>query len=198
MERNRSSISLIEFPGILLPSFQPILLALQSMQKAASMPLSEFLALTDTNSISVLIDIAPPVYATSLGFSFDLNCLMDDHSSLEVQHSQPVDIARLQQHSALDDAQAMALVRSLQRRIGLIQVPPGTGKSFTGVVLIKVLLANKQKVRKGLGPIICVCYTNHALDQLLEMLRRPEWRKKISGYCTPNLIHWKIDFKHFT
>ncbi|KAI8296356.1 Helicase required for RNAi-mediated heterochromatin assembly 1 [Colletotrichum sp. SAR11_240] len=43
-----------------------------------------------------------------------------------------------------------------------------TGKSYTGEALIKVLLANKSKAK--LGPIICVCYTNHALDQLLEHL----------------------------
>ncbi|KAI8303766.1 Helicase required for RNAi-mediated heterochromatin assembly 1 [Colletotrichum sp. SAR11_59] len=43
-----------------------------------------------------------------------------------------------------------------------------TGKSYTGEELIKVLLANKSKAK--LGPIICVCYTNHALDQLLEHL----------------------------
>ena len=42
----------------------------------------------------------------------------------------------------------------------------GTGKSFTGIALIKVLSKNRDKAR--LGPIICVCYTNDALDQLLE------------------------------
>ncbi|KAJ3939042.1 uncharacterized protein N0V96_011157 [Colletotrichum fioriniae] len=41
-------------------------------------------------------------------------------------------------------------------------------KSYTGEALIKVLLANKSKVK--FGPIMCVCYTNHALDQLLEHL----------------------------
>lgn len=48
------------------------------------------------------------------------------------------------------------------------QGPPGTGKSHTGEKILKVLLANKQKSK--LGPVICVCYTNHALDQLLEHL----------------------------
>ncbi|KAJ6020903.1 hypothetical protein N7540_006407 [Penicillium herquei] len=166
--RQNLSISLVEFPGILLPSFQPTLLALQKMQKAADVPMSEFLAAGDLNTQVIMADIPPPIYATSPGFSFDLKCLMDDESSLEVKHSQPAEIERLQQHSTLDDAQAVALVRTLQRRIGCIQGPPGTGKSYTGVALIKVLLANKAKVKTGLGPIVCVCYTNHALDQLLE------------------------------
>ncbi|KAJ5709968.1 hypothetical protein N7493_009560 [Penicillium malachiteum] len=165
--RQHLAISLVEFPGILLPSFQPTLLALQNMQKASDVPMSEFLAAGNLNSQVIMAEIPPPIYATSPGFAFDLKCLMNDRSSLEVKHSQPVDIERLQQHSTLDDAQAVALVKTLQRRIGCIQGPPGTGKSYTGVALINVLLANKAKVKAGLGPIVCVCYTNHALDQLL-------------------------------
>lgn len=42
------------------------------------------------------------------------------------------------------------------------------GKSYTGEKIIKVLL--KSRKRANLGPILCVCYTNHALDQLLEHL----------------------------
>ncbi|OJI99811.1 hypothetical protein ASPVEDRAFT_163989 [Aspergillus versicolor CBS 583.65] len=167
---NLSAMSLVEFPGILLPSFQPTLLALQKMQKAADIPMSDFIAPSDTSSLSEFIDVPPPLYSVVPGFSFDLKCLMNDGSSLTVEHSKPIDIKTLQSKSTLDDAQATALVRSLQRRIALIQGPPGTGKSFTGVALIKVLLANKKKVKKGLGPILCVCYTNHALDQLLEDL----------------------------
>ncbi|KAL6233126.1 hypothetical protein BDW75DRAFT_252193 [Aspergillus navahoensis] len=119
---NRSSISL------------PTLLALQRMQKAADLPFT----------LSILVDVPPPVYAASHEFSFDLKCLMNDGSTLKVQASQPVDLERLQRHSTLDDAQASALVRTLQRKIGLIQGPPGTGKT------------NKAKVRNGLGPIICL------------------------------------------
>jgi hypothetical protein len=46
--------------------------------------------------------------------------------------------------------------------LALIQGPPGTGKSYTGVAIIKALLGNRKA--EELGPIICVCYTNHALD----------------------------------
>ncbi|KAJ9315563.1 hypothetical protein DTO271D3_4136 [Paecilomyces variotii] len=107
--------ALVEFPGVLLPAFEPTLRALQ------------------------------------------------------IYPDQPADTSYLQQHSSLDDSQAAALVSSLQRRIGLIQGPPGTGKSYTGVALIKTLLANRHG-GTHLGPIICVTYTNHALDQLLEAL----------------------------
>lgn len=56
----------------------------------------------------------------------------------------------------------------MSRELSLIQGPPGTGKSHTGEKIIKVLLGNKKKA--NLWPILCVCYTNHALDQLLEHL----------------------------
>ncbi|KAJ5232691.1 hypothetical protein N7468_005647 [Penicillium chermesinum] len=168
--RNNSQISLLEFPGILLPSFHPTLRALQKMQKLANVSMSEFLAPLEVDSLSLLVDVPPPAYATSPGFSFDLKCLMNDKSSLKVASSEPVDMEKLRGNSTLDEAQARALVTTLQRCIGLIQGPPGTGKSFTGVALIKVLLENKSQIASGLGPIICVCYTNHALDQLLEDL----------------------------
>ncbi|KAB8256332.1 hypothetical protein BDV32DRAFT_97352 [Aspergillus pseudonomiae] len=160
--------SLIEFPGILLPSFQPTLKALQSMKKAADLPMSEFLA--PDEMFNGQVDMPPPKHAAVPGFSFNLRCLMNDRSDLLVSPSQPLDLKKLQEKSTLDNAQAQALVHTLQRKIGLIQGPPGTGKSFTGVALIKVLLANKPKVKPRLGPIVCVCYTNHALDQLLEGL----------------------------
>ncbi|KKK22768.1 hypothetical protein ARAM_003912 [Aspergillus rambellii] len=169
--KSAQSISLVEFPGVLLPSFQSTLLALQKMQKASDLPMSEFIVPLGAGSSGGVADVPPPAYTLAPGFSFDLRCVMDHGSSLEIKASQPVDIEMLQRHSSLDNAQALALVRALQRRVALIQGPPGTGKSYTGVALIRVLLANKRKLKKaGLGPIICVCYTNHALDQLLEDL----------------------------
>lgn len=165
-----STLSVVEFPGVLLPAFQPTLSALQTMKRSADLPFPEFLAPTNLDRLSGWVDVPPPAYALKPGFSFNLQCLLNNGSSLEVRPGQPVDIKKLQENSSLDDAQAMALVNALQRRIGLIQGPPGTGKSFTGVALIKVLLANKLKANVNIGPVICVCYTNHALDQLLEGL----------------------------
>lgn len=78
------------------------------------------------------------------------------------------DMDSFKTHTKLDNAQADALIHSLEHSLALIQGPPGTGKSFTGVALIKVLLRAKSEA--DLGPILCVCYTNRALDQLLEHL----------------------------
>ncbi|OXV05509.1 hypothetical protein Egran_06723 [Elaphomyces granulatus] len=162
-----SSLSLVEFPGVLLPAFQPTLRALQQMKTAGNLPFSEFLAPTGPQTSSSTV-VPPPEYALKPGFGFNLRCLMNSNADLTLRPGQPFDIAKLQNNSTLDDAQAIALVNTLQRRIGLIQGPPGTGKSFTGIALVKVLLANKK--RANIGPLICVCYTNHALDQLLEGL----------------------------
>ena len=66
--------------------------------------------------------------------------------------------------SKLDATQYAALESSLRNRVGLIQRPPGTGKSFVGVLLAQILLATTNET------ILCVTYTNHALDDFLESL----------------------------
>lgn len=108
-------------------------------------------------------------------FFLSLRCI---HLIPSFESYLPSDLARTPADdsscSSLDDAQAVALVDSLTRSLALVQGPPGTGKSYTGVAMIKVLLDNKKTLRTNraskIGPIICVCYTNHALDQLLEHL----------------------------
>ncbi|RHZ44436.1 putative NF-X1 finger and helicase domain protein, partial [Aspergillus thermomutatus] len=164
---NKREFSVVEFPGILLAGFEPTLRALKKMKENRELP---FLDILIPNSDSGPVDIPPPLYALRTGFRFNLRCLMNNETDLYIQANEPVDIECLQRNSNLDKAQAKALVHSLQHRIGLIQGPPGTGKSYTGVALIRVLLANKKQGKTNLGPVLCVTYTNHALDQLLEAL----------------------------
>ena len=64
----------------------------------------------------------------------------------------------------LDLSQAASLTAGLTRPVSIIQGPPGTGKSFIGALIAKVI----HEVTEG--PILVVCYTNHALDQFLEDL----------------------------
>lgn len=173
-----SQIALVEFPGVLLPAFEPTLKAVQLMKRGENLPFSELLIPNSSHNGSQ-IDVPPPLYATKPGFQFNLRCLMNDDSDFFVRVGHPTDLPKLCQNSSLDDAQASALVNTLQRKIGLIQGPPGTGKSYTGVALVKVLLANKGVGKKNLGPIICVTYTNHALDQLLESLLEKNVTKQI-------------------
>lgn len=64
----------------------------------------------------------------------------------------------------LDPSQKTALTNALNNRVALIQGPPGTGKTFIGVNLCELILKHSSE------KILCVCYTNHALDQFLEAL----------------------------
>ncbi|KAH6677816.1 hypothetical protein F5X68DRAFT_245533 [Plectosphaerella plurivora] len=155
---------LLEFPGILLPSALPPLEALQKMSARMDFPFQDILAYPE----DVDGQLPAPLYTLRPGFSFDLSCLCNDGSKLTFSASDEPDAATLSAHSTLDPTQAAAILNSLKRCIAITQGPPGTGKSYTGEALIKVLLANKRRAR--LGPIICICYTNHALDQLLEHL----------------------------
>ncbi|KAJ9610538.1 hypothetical protein H2200_005315 [Cladophialophora chaetospira] len=165
MSSAASDVKIVEFPGVLLPSFEPTLRALQKMLRSPELPFSEYLAAEPHVDIPV---IAPPHYATKPGFRFDLSSIMKEKEPLWMAVDDTSDYTAFRDNSLLDPAQADALLNSLNRSIALIQGPPGTGKSFTGVGLIKVLLAAQSTAK--LGPILCVCYTNHALDQLLEDL----------------------------
>ncbi|KAJ1478700.1 P-loop containing nucleoside triphosphate hydrolase protein [Baffinella frigidus] len=71
--------------------------------------------------------------------------------------------------SGLDDAQLEAIGAALSRSVALIQGPPGTGKSYVGARIAKLLLA-QPSASAAMGPLLVLCYTNHALDQFLASL----------------------------
>ncbi|KAL9093471.1 MAG: hypothetical protein Q9159_000325 [Coniocarpon cinnabarinum] len=163
---SRGSDVLIEFPGVLLQAFQPSLQALQQMScKPHEIPFSSLLA-CPSSSDKGLLEVKPPAYILKSGFSLDLSCLLSSERQLQLSSSKPFDLAALQEHTSLDAAQAESLKYALTHRIALIQGPPGTGKSYLGCAIMKVLTHNARAAR--LGPLICVTYTNHALDQILE------------------------------
>ncbi|CAG8694971.1 10548_t:CDS:2, partial [Funneliformis mosseae] len=76
---------------------------------------------------------------------------------------------KVKKYCRLDQTQAKALISALSREIALIEGPPGTGKTVVGVEIMKVLLAKENRVA-NIGPILTICFTNHALDQFLEHL----------------------------
>ncbi|KAK5702101.1 hypothetical protein LTR97_004921 [Elasticomyces elasticus] len=171
LSRYPDQLSLVEFPGVVLPAFKPTLLAMQSMIETQDLPFAEILApVSRIADPGRKMDLAPPIYALKPDFSYDLSSITDDGTCIRLSPALELGetISELAAHSTLDHGQAEAVVYSLSRSLALIQGPPGTGKSYTGVQLIKVLLDNKKA--GDLGPIICVCFTNHALDQGLERL----------------------------
>ncbi|CAM9306733.1 unnamed protein product [Pylaiella littoralis] len=76
-------------------------------------------------------------------------------------------ISDLLENTTLDKAQLEALLAALSQEVALIQGPPGTGKTFVGAKVVRLLLTNRDMLRHWRGPIMCVCLTNHALDQFL-------------------------------
>ncbi|KAF5287447.1 hypothetical protein FQR65_LT12272 [Abscondita terminalis] len=71
--------------------------------------------------------------------------------------------------SQLNDSQYQAICDGLTKEFVVIQGPPGTGKTYLGLEMVKSLIKNKVLWYRA-GPILIVCYTNHALDQFLEGL----------------------------
>lgn len=159
LERYRTNVrsrqALVEFPGVLVPSFRPTLQALQLMSRSLDVPFSDYLApdnLTAAKSGGVA-EIPPPQYALGRGFQFDLSSIAN-RTSLKLSPQERFDVHDLNHNSTLDLAQCNALVSALTKSLALIQGPPGTGKSYVAVQLVKVLLAHRESV--DMGPIVCV------------------------------------------
>ncbi|KAL3444860.1 hypothetical protein BJX65DRAFT_319748 [Aspergillus insuetus] len=172
-EGNEGRNILIEFPSILWATFAPILENMQRMYSESRLPFSSWIVPDPRNTNrSSKSEVPPPVYARDPGFSFDLGSILSDKSA-GLSLNPTVDITpglhgTLKNLTSLDEGQCDALISALSHEFCLIQGPPGTGKSYLGVQLMRVLVSNKA--RAELGPMVVVCYTNHALDQFLEHL----------------------------
>jgi len=190
-EGNEGRNILIEFPSILWATFAPILENMQRMYSESRLPFSSWIVPDPRNPVrSEKPEVPPPVYARDPDFGFDLSPILSD--KLAGLSLTPTNIApnlhkSLSALTSLDKGQCDALISALSQEFCLIQGLPGTGKSYLGVQLMRVLVSNKA--RANLGPIVVVyvtitstiavlrltmfcyrCYTNHALDQFLEHL----------------------------
>jgi hypothetical protein len=167
---------LLEFPHVMPATFVPILESLQDMQRLGGMPFHQWIVPNSHNEpsdVKVYHDIPPPLYARRAGFTFPLRAITNGaDDSLSVDATSPGDnkelLDKIEANTTLDRGQCQALLAALTREFAFIQGPPGTGKSYLGVHLMRVLLGVKKKAK--LGPVLVVCYTNHALDQFLEHL----------------------------
>ena len=147
---------LVEFPGVLLATFVPILENLQSMQRSSRLPFRDWIL---PGQGTDRFDILPPLYARGQNFTFSLKCIMknSEHdfslaSTASADSSIAVNV--LEAQTQLDRGQCEALIAALTREFAFIQGPPGTGKSYLGVQLMRVLQACKKKAK--LGPIVVV------------------------------------------
>ncbi|KAF3908937.1 hypothetical protein ABW21_db0204613 [Orbilia brochopaga] len=183
----KPGLLMVEFPWVIYKSFEGILRCLKVIHRDPTvLPFGQWLAprLDDSAALEVRdinSPIPPPAYLKNARLDLSA-CLRNSEATKD---NEPTDrlifsldqdpeamVKNLAERSTLDDGQAKALVSAFSHEVSLTQGPPGCGKSFVGVKMVLGLLANK--VALGLGPIICICYTTHALDQFLEELRRPD------------------------
>jgi len=169
---------LVEFPGVLLAGFLPILKQLQILSSEGDeIAFLSSIAHTVAGSSPT---IALPTYAASEDFAFSLDVLhgkdqtnatsglsLKPSTLLSDREQQEAFIKTLGVRTTLDGGQSTALCENLCRGLAFTQGPPGTGKTYLGVSLAKVLLASRRISPK---PILCVTQTNHALDAYLHDL----------------------------
>ncbi|KAG8980426.1 hypothetical protein FRC05_006058 [Tulasnella sp. 425] len=172
-KEERETKFLIESPAM-FESVRPFLETLRA-QEPTSFPFSDYLPLFDSGDLSQ-IRVAPPAYAHPQ-FDFDLRSLFDQPRDLLLRPHDPISVARartiLREESRLDDTQAEAMVDALTSEVSLIQGPPGTGKSYTGIEILRVLIAN------NIRPILLIAFTNHALDNIIVKVIEKNITKKI-------------------
>ncbi|KAF1840898.1 uncharacterized protein K460DRAFT_194232 [Cucurbitaria berberidis CBS 394.84] len=187
---------LLEFPSVIPATFVPILESLQSMQRLSRLPFHQWILPDQHNGspgLKVYHEIPAPLYARRPGFTFPLRAIMKTKSdTLAIEHTSSCDdavlIEEIMAKTELDRGQCRALIAALTREFAFIQGPPGTGKSYLGLQVMKILLDIRDKAK--LGPIIVVCYTNHALDQFLEHLLEAGVRKiiRVGGQSKSELL----------
>ncbi|KAK4160894.1 hypothetical protein QBC43DRAFT_269827 [Cladorrhinum sp. PSN259] len=169
---NKQQGMLIELPGLIPETFVPILENLQRMMQDGNLAFQKWiLPSADQDKDQPKGRVTPPVYACRPGFKFRLDSISpDEFRGLSVAPRSPdsADMEAIQRATGLDLGQCHGLVAALTREYALLQGPPGTGKSHVGVKLLRVLLDHKDEGK--LGPIVVICYTNHALDQFLKHL----------------------------
>jgi len=129
-------------------SYRPVLTALQNMETVAFSDELVHQRVPADGRCSYL----PPTVRFPDGEHFHgYRCPISQHS-----------IGAVVERTTLDQSQASAVLHALTSRVALIQGPPGTGKTFIGGLIAQVILQNSSE------QILCVCYTNHALDLFLE------------------------------
>ncbi|CAG8458390.1 7466_t:CDS:10 [Acaulospora morrowiae] len=162
---------MVESTDLLFESYKNTLKTLQEAQPE-DFPFAMYFATKMEGDMSnIVANVDPPIYSRAPGFKFDLSVLLGGSVNrrllLDVRNrrSENDAIEDLKARTTLDETQAQALVSALSREVALIEGPPGTGKTFIGVQIMRVLLANRKSSK--IGPILTITYTNHALDSFL-------------------------------
>lgn len=110
---------LVEFPGILLPSFQYTLEALQELSRKPDLPFTDLIA-PDGQSPTEGLVVPPPLFARAPGFSYDLQCLAIDGRAFPVGLDTVPTAKEVSSRTGLDLTQSEALIYTLFRELSLM------------------------------------------------------------------------------
>jgi len=180
----KERVYMVEVPGLLFDSYRCVLTYLQQTVPG-TLPFAEILAPSpkDQDPVGVfhpperLHRVDAPEFTYGRDFTYELGDLLYPKRRLaftphgmDTEHRSSVS-GVLADGCDLDSGQREGLLNVLSKKVALVEGPPGTGKTKLGVDIVRVLLQTKR-AQPGLlkGPIFCVCYTNHALDQFLNHL----------------------------
>lgn len=110
---------LVEFPGVLLPSFQYTLEALQDLSRKPDLPFTDLIA-PASPSQSERVIVSPPLFARAQGFSFDMKCLALDGNAFSVRLDRVPTVDEVSSRTGLDATQSGALLSTISREVSLM------------------------------------------------------------------------------
>lgn len=166
---------------VFFEAYRPVLQSLKLLGEEAYLPFSDLL-LGESNHVK------PPLYLIESRHSmkssnnsrkqagWDMSAVFPDFENVhKTKYWNPLinkKLPCLPIIPELDPSQAAAINLALSKNLAIIQGPPGTGKTFVGVLIAKLLLSNTEL--RDPKPILFICQTNHALDQMLELVYKFE------------------------
>jgi len=116
-------MSLVEFPGVLVPAFLPTLSALQKMSTSSDLPFDNLILQNSDGHVP------PPAYATAAAFRYKLDAVTNGRpQTLRLDNTGAAvhfDMDAFTASTSLDSGQADAFISSLSRSFALVQGPPG-------------------------------------------------------------------------
>ena len=137
-------------------AFEPVLKTLQSLE-VERIAFKEELVNVESGPI-------PDFLENKNACTFDAKIVHSNPQSERITLQEFFD-APYTEDSLFDEYQEEAVKQCLQNRIGIVQGPPGCGKTFIGVQMLRLLLSLSSLPSPK---VLVLTYKNHALDEFLK------------------------------
>ncbi|KAH9515716.1 hypothetical protein Btru_011807 [Bulinus truncatus] len=166
-----TSLKMIESPSFFVPYSQ----VLEGLQDWSDLPLPFESQIVLCKNIAYYPGYISP---TTI---YDISCLVHEENSQRSIGCRVLNTGAWPtlRNAPLNSEQLEAVKVALTHQLTLIQGPPGTGKTYVSLKIMRALIENMDVQNPSNGPILVVCYTNHALDQFLEGILK---------FCTDGVI----------